>query len=164
MKKLIHILIMFFILVQVHSQSISKQVIGSTGESIANGTYTINFTAGESIVGIIQNGETIHQGFWSGLFNDNTLSVTTLTDFVDQIKLYPNPVINYLNIRFKKNESVNYQLLLSDINGKQVIKTSLNSQNTNNQLDISRLSNGIYVLSISSTETNYKNSFKIVKK
>lgn len=163
MKKLIHILIMFFIAAQVQAQSISKQVIGSSGESITNGTYTINFTAGESIVGMIQNGATIGQGFWAEIFNDNTLSVTTPTDFVDQINLYPNPVVNYLNIRFKKNESVNYQLQLFDINGKQIIKTSLNSQNNNHKLDVSLLSNGIYVLSISSVETNYKKSFKIIK-
>lgn len=149
---------------QIHAQSISKQVIGSSGKSLSNGINLINFTVGEPIVGMVQSGVTIHQGFWAELFNDGTLSVSIPVSHVNEVRLYPNPVVSYLQIQFKQNEAIHYEAKLFDINGKQVLYADLQSQNKNNQLDVSFLSNGIYVLSITSIETKYQKSFKIIKK
>lgn len=163
MKSLLIMLCFIYATSYLQAQSISKQVIGSSGEPISNGTYTLNFTIGEPIVGIIQNGVTIHQGFWAELFSDETLSITTLTD-ENTISVFPNPVVNYLNFHFKQNEAVNYMVKLFDMSGKQVMNANLKSQNQNSQLDISQLSNGVYVLTLESKETNYNTSFKIIKK
>ncbi len=148
---------------QLQSQTISKQVLGTAGESLSNGTHTLNFTVGEPIVGMVQNGVAVHQGFWSELFSDGTLSVSTLTN-EDTISIFPNPVVNYLNFHFKQTVSTNYNVKLFDINGKQVLGTTLQSQSQNAPLDISQLSDGMYVLTIESKETNYLKSFKIIKK
>lgn len=149
--------------IQFQAQTISKQVLGTSGEFLSNGTHTINFTVGEPIVGMVQNGSAIHQGFWSELFNDGTLSVSTLTN-EDTISVFPNPVVDYLSFHFKQTVSANYNVKLFDINGKQVLGTALQSQSQNSQLDISQLSNGMYVLTIESKETNYLKSIKIIKK
>ena len=163
MKTVLILLCLLFGIFQIHAQTISKQVLGSSGQSLSNGTYTLNFTVGEPIVGMIQNGETIHQGFWAELFSDGTLSVSKVTN-ENSISVFPNPVINYLNFHFKQNEAVNYVVNLYDINGKEVLKANLQSQNQNSQLNISQLADGMYVLTIDSKETNYNQSIKIIKK
>lgn len=147
----------------IQAQTISKQVFGSSGESLSNGSHTINFTVGEPIVGMIQNGVTIHQGFWTELFSDGTLSVSTLTT-EDSITVFPNPVVNYLNFHFTQNGTAHYKVALYDINGKIVLQASLQSQLQSSQLDISYLSNGMYLLTLESREINYQKSFKIIKK
>jgi hypothetical protein len=148
---------------QLQSQTISKQVLGTSGESLSNETHILNFTVGEPIVGMVQNGVAVHQGFWSELFSDGTLSVSTLTN-EDAISIFPNPVVNYINFYFKQTVSTNYNVKLFDINGKQVLDATLQSQSQNVPLDISQLSDGMYVLTIESKETNYLKSFKIIKK
>lgn len=148
----------------IQAQTISKQVLGSSGASLSNGSHTLNFTAGEPIVGMIQNGVTIHQGFWAELFSDGTLSVTNVATTEASISVFPNPVVNYLNFNFKQMGAENYKVTLFDINGKKVLQSNLQSQHQNSQLDISQLSNGMYVLTLESNETNYQKSFKIIKK
>jgi hypothetical protein len=147
----------------IQAQSISKQVLGSSGESLSNGNRTINFTVGEPIVGMIQNGATIHQGFWAELFSDETLNITILTN-ENTISVFPNPAVNYLNFHFKQNKNVTYSVKLFDITGKMILNTNLQSQNQNSQLDISQLSNGMYVLTLVSKDSSYNQSFKILKK
>lgn len=163
MKTVLILLCLSFGIFQIHAQSISKQVVGSSGESLSNGNYTINFTVGEPIVGMVENGESIQQGFWAELFSDGTLSVSKVTN-ENSISVFPNPVVNYLNFHFKQSEAVNYVVNLYDINGKEVLKANLQSQNQNSQLNISQLADGMYVLTIDSKETNYSQSIKIIKK
>lgn len=162
--KTIFILMCFtFWLFEVQAQTISKHVLGSSGHSLSNGSHTINFTVGEPIVGMIQNDVTIQQGFWTQLFSDETLSVSTFTN-ENPISIFPNPVVNHLNFHFKDIGTVNYKVALFDISGKKVLQAKLQSQNQNSQLDISQLSNGMYVLTLESDDTNYQKTFKIIKK
>jgi len=145
-------------------QSISKQVIGSSGEELSNDTYKVNFTVGETIVGMIENGEVIHQGFWAGISEDNTLTVETLVDAEEELSIYPNPVINVLQIKFKLQEVQNYTTQLYDLNGKQIFNLKPIVQGQIVQMDISHLSGGMYLLMVTDKTSNYNKSFKILKK
>ena len=60
------------------------------------------------------------------------------TNDKNTITLYPNPVVNTLNV------STDYDVLnIYDISGK-LVKTS----NTNSSVDVSNLENGVYIVSI----------------
>lgn len=59
------------------------------------------------------------------------------------IKLFPNPANSLLNVISNK-ESENYTFSISNLIGQQVL------QSTNKSIDISSLSNGIYIISIKS--------------
>jgi hypothetical protein len=147
----------------LYSQQISKQVIGSSGEPLSNGTHTINFTVGEPIVGIVQNNAAILQGFWAELLNDDTLSVSSIVELENWVSVYPNPVVNYLKFNFNTQSVSYFKVGLFDVSGKLLIEDTLKNQNANSQLDLSHLSSGIYLLKITASETNYNKSIKIIK-
>lgn len=147
----------------LYSQQISKQVIGSSGQFLSNGSHTLNFTLGEPIVGIVQNNATIYQGFWAELLDDGTLNVSSFVETENLVSAYPNPVVNYLNFNFKMELASEFKVRLIDMNGNLLIKDTIKSYTPNSQLDMSNLSNGIYILTITATEINYNKSIKIIK-
>ena len=103
-KKLLLSLLLLIIATYItNAQSISKQVIGSGGVAISNGTHSINFTIGESIVGEIQTGETIHQGFWAAVSEENTLGIENHSVLAEEIAIFPNPASNFIQISYKGN-------------------------------------------------------------
>ena len=71
--------------------------------------------------------------------------------------IYPNPVDgNYVNIRSSIIGSKEIQVI--DLNGRRILNTTV----TNNQLDISRMSSGVYILRI--TINNRSKIFKLIVK
>ncbi|EDP69756.1 hypothetical protein FBALC1_09502 [Flavobacteriales bacterium ALC-1] len=144
-------------------QDISKQVIGSTGTLLTNGTNTINFTVGESVVGLVQSNATINQGFWASTTNEETLSVTKPSTLTNGITYYPNPVINDLTINFKADISGEFNIVLYDISGREVYGKTLNSTLKKHKINMSSLSNGAYVMYITSSKIKYNKSIKIIK-
>lgn len=150
-------------LLEINAQTISKQVIGSSGQSITNGTTTLNFTVGEPVVGLVNNISTISQGFWAQLVNDGTLSVSSYTEAEVQIGVYPNPVVDYLKLSFKNPSVQEFDVKLIDINGRTLINKIFQNNTSNTQLDMTRFSSGIYVLVVTTNDINYSKSIKIIK-
>lgn len=76
----------------------------------------------------------------------------------DNIKLFPNPTSNRIYIQFPTKES-QLDISVFDILGKLVLHTVITQ--TNNQLDLSWISKGMYMAKIVSK--NSTRSFKIIK-
>lgn len=76
------------------------------------------------------------------------------------LKIYPNPVSNVLNIDF--GAPMNEELLcrIFDINGKLLIKQFVN--NTKNSIDVNHLKDGVYLLNISNGHDIFENRRIIV--
>ncbi len=164
MKKILLLFTIVFVSLEMQGQSISKQVLAGLGKSITNGVYTLNFTVGEPIIGMVQNGEVIQQGFWGSIFNDDTLNVTTLIDDPNEISVFPNPVIDYIQIKYKLQDPKNYTVCLFDIGGKEVLNIQKNILNKHIQINMRNLVDGTYLLVIAGKSSNYNKSFKIIKK
>jgi type IX secretion system substrate protein len=140
------------------SQSISKSVIGSTGQTFAAGGNKISWTVGESVVGLMTaNGNQLGNGYHSS-FNLQLLSVED-TSLEALVSVYPNPTSDYLNIRQKDNHKIDVKIL--DLNGKTAKEATLNSEEP---FDISALPQGVYIMLVTDRETNKKNTYKIIKK
>jgi len=75
---------------------------------------------------------------------------------VDQFNIYPNPVIEHLNITTILN---NYSIEIFTIQG-QLISKSVDHSNTTT-IDYSSYSKGIYIMKL--TSANYSQTFKIIK-
>ena len=93
----------------------------------------------------------INRDFAMTRINNDVLSVNDVNYDFTNIVLYPNPTNSYLNIAFPKNSYVTLNTLkINDIMGKEVYNA--NQNNTN--IDVSSLSNGVYIITL---QTNYGN-------
>ncbi|AFL81274.1 hypothetical protein Aeqsu_1795 [Aequorivita sublithincola DSM 14238] len=163
MKKAIFLVVIAFITMSVtRAQSLSQVVIASSGATISGASNTLSFTAGESVIGKISNGESLGQGFWQGAIEGVVLSNEDFTLEV-QATVYPNPVTNYLNISFKDIEGEVFRIMVYDINGKQIYQKELIGSTSNEILDFSGYSSGMYILNIEQRATKKSKSFKIIK-
>jgi len=74
-------------------------------------------------------------------------------------KVYPNPATSELNIDLQQKTDVKY--MLSDILGKPI--TNGEFHDTTNKLDISNLPNGVYVLTLTTTNGKGEESVRLIK-
>jgi hypothetical protein len=82
------------------------------------------------------------------IFVINKSGITRLNEFMpefSELQLFPNPVINELNILHTENLDENTLLEVINSMGQTVIKT-----NYTNKIDVSSLTNGVYFLKLSS--------------
>ncbi|MBI2257941.1 MAG: DNRLRE domain-containing protein [Flavobacteriia bacterium] len=86
----------------------------------------------------------------------NLLDIKEKENNLDQIFVYPNPVLKDLFISSKDNLSKNFEI--KDITGKIILKGKLANSN---QINLSQLNSGIYILTIFDKGNNKQ--FKIVK-
>jgi hypothetical protein len=74
---------------------------------------------------------------------------------VGSVSVWPNPVSDQLNVRYQQTESSTISgLMLSDMSGKVALRKQYQSADImefQEQLDVSRLAPGMYVLQISTT-------------
>jgi len=85
--------------------------------------------------------------FTNGVLTDETLSVSQVEAIFKSIKVYPNPLINGDNIHIKMNSNVSVKISLYDVTGKLVL-TDQTGNLTTKPINLSHLSNGIYLLRI----------------
>ncbi|MDF1673712.1 MAG: zinc-dependent metalloprotease family protein [Vicingaceae bacterium] len=77
----------------------------------------------------------------------------------DNIKVYPNPTNNLLNLTFNKSSSIE-QVTLTDLQGKIVYNNNF-VQGVNLQINLAGLSNGLYMLNVQTN--NGVNIHKVMK-
>ncbi len=94
---------------------------------------------------------------------EGALNSLILLEVQDKMKetlfaIFPNPIINEINISFPKN-SEKAEFALYDVLGKKILQTSTTP--SKNQIDVSHLTSGMYIASL--TSNNKTTSFKIIK-
>jgi len=157
--KLIHTYFLFLTAVTLSAQSMDKTVMASAGSSMSVAVFTIGYTIGEPIVGMASNESSIHQGFWAG-----SLQVVALTSEkkLDGIVVYPNPVMDELTIFTNSNE-IN-AIDLFGIDGRRVLKQTVETSKLEHNINLSSLSKGVYVLRLFIKDESESKLFKIIKK
>jgi hypothetical protein len=92
-------------------------------------------------------------------FSQTRYNNTPQQDHIEGLSIYPNPVTNgrlYVNITSKKNLTKKVEVF--NVLGKQIYTIVL----TSNELGVSQLSTGVYILKI--TENNISETRKLVIK
>ncbi len=91
-----------------------------------------------------------------------TTGITKLSS-IDNIKVFPNPFNDKIQVELGSNNIDKVTLMLSDISGKIIdVKAVDLTKGTNNlQFESSNISNGVYILNI--TGENINKSFKLIK-
>ncbi len=160
--KIIYTLLFLCFAVTSQSQSIDTSVIANSGSTNSNTSYIVSFTIGETFIGTIVNSESINQGFWSGIASINALSTEDFLSNDNTMEIYPNPALDFFTIRIPDSDS--YTISLFNMKGQKVITQKINTALLGNQIDISSLAQGTYILRLSIPEINEDKIFKIIKK
>jgi hypothetical protein len=120
-------------------------ISGETSQSFmpsTNGSYAVEITSG-SCVEI------------SDCINFNTLGTTAFS--IGDIEIFPNPVNTKLQVTLKTLDKA--KMTLINLEGKKVLELQLSKKQ--NEINISKLANGVYFLKLTSERRS--GSFKIVK-
>ena len=141
----------------VFGQSVSPELISSSGDYYNNGTNSLSWSIGESMTETYTTGNTkLTQGFQQNF--DTSTIIENLTDD-RQINVFPNPTTDNINIEFSEiNEKTIIQLF--DIAGKVLL--TQNVCNRTEQLDLSKFSNSTLIMKITENGKLLK-SIKIQK-
>ena len=82
----------------------------------------------------------------------------------NRIELYPNPAVSYINIQIRESELSNPQFVLYSIIGNEIkIEPEVISDNKF-RIELKELPAGYYLLSIKDSKTNFKRTYKFLKR
>ena len=140
------------------AQTNSLQVIGSAGNSSTNANTQLTWTIGELIGSTASSDNSVlTQGFNQGSF------LITAIDDVDNtlINIHPNPTADFVNIIIKDKNLINYQYILSDVNGKATQQNKI--ENNITSVSFQELSSAVYFIQVVINNQKTK-TFKIIKK
>lgn len=158
MTKKIILFATFSFWISSHSQSISKQVIGSAGLTQTNNNLKVSFSIGEPVVGIMTSvNNQLGNGYWPSL-NLQSLNIED-TVFEEQLKIYPNPTSQFVFISHPVISL--FEIIILDSNGKKMYEGFVNNEEP---LNFSNYSSGIYLLTVKNNSDNKINTYKIIKK
>jgi len=80
-------------------------------------------------------------------------ATSVTSELFNTFDIFPNPVTDVLNLKFKLNKAENVSVKLMDISGRTVARESLdNVQAVQSTLDMSKLERGIYIVAVQAGE------------
>ncbi|MDO9186152.1 MAG: T9SS type A sorting domain-containing protein [Bacteroidia bacterium] len=91
-------------------------------------------------------------------------NVNTISEYnnIYDINVYPNPASNNITIVNKSKIEQNFNFSLMNIQGQQIVNDQINFASSHN-IDVSGLSNGVYILSLHNNKINYVSRVVIQK-
>jgi hypothetical protein len=128
-------------------------------------TYSAPFIVEGSICFDVSNGL---RNFLKYNQGDFTLACSESQNMDVQIVAYPNPVIDFLNVKALSKINANienaYYISITDVNGKvlEVVKTDLNGITNGTRIPVMKLLQGNYILSVYSISERLQ-SIKFIK-
>ena len=143
----------------VSSQTISKQVIGPGGSTVDNGTNKLSYTAGEVAVGAMTSEDgsvQLGNGYYPSL-DLEALSVENPKIHLN-LKVFPNPVMEAFYVSHPT--ATQFKLIITLVNGKQLFS---GTHQKGQPFSMQSYRSGIYLISVTTLETNQSNTYKIIK-
>ena len=140
------------------AQSISKQVIAPSGNTISNGNNQLSYTAGEVVIGAMTDEDGSFQ-LGNGYYPSLDLSVLSIESPTTNllVKVYPNPTKEVIFITHPSSNS--FKVFISDLTGKVLLQKEVGKQEP---INIERYPTGTYLINVT-TEDKKTNSYKIIK-
>ena len=160
MKTKLSILFICVVFSGYSQTEILKRSISSGGVITEIGNLKLMYSIGENA---IQEREVGNLQLSEGFINSVPVGVVLGTeDFLELtgITAYPNPTVDYVNLKFKAVSE--YEILLFDVLGKQL--TSYKTTSTYFQIDMIPFSNGVYFINIKDNINKQFKVFRILKK
>lgn len=140
------------------AQSVSPDVIATSGTSFNDGTSQLDWTLGESVTSTFAVGsDMLTQGF-----HQPNLLATSINNVVPDysVLVYPNPGIDFIQLEFQNlKQAVIIELLSSD--GKLLQSHQVNTA-SEIYFDMSKYTTGTYLLSIKDSHSKVK-TYQVIK-
>ena len=143
-----------------YAQSLSPQVIASSGTTFSSASSKLEFTIGEVVTTTLTtSGNTLTQGFHQPKV---LFAISAIDNKGEKISVYPNPVVDHVLVDFSGAEG-NHLVEIFDMRG-QLLKREL-VVDKQKQIKISFLeyANGIYLINVIDKDSNSHSSYKINK-
>lgn len=151
MKTKILLLFLFFLFLKSTGQVIDPYLISFTGNSISNGSNSLDYSLGEILIETLSDSSFYcTQGLLQPNYN-STIGIVEISR--NEVNVYPNPTSDKITIRSSttlKTEIVN---LLGEIIGEY----------NSNDISIQEFENGIYYLKIFNSKNELIKSQTIIK-
>jgi hypothetical protein len=152
MKKLFTLFIIAALPFAMYAQSLTPQVISSTGGFSSNANGSLSYTVGEmSMVNTLSNGNSI---LTQGFQQPNDLSVGILDVSKGEFgsfMVYPNPAVDNLFFGFQFPEAGRVTVTIYDVLGQKLAEV-YNGDYTNGKvvetLNVTNYAAGVYVMSV----------------
>jgi hypothetical protein len=140
----------------------AQQVFSTAGKSVSNSNLKLDYTIGEPIILTKSNGTTtLTQGFHQPTYQFVTKVSQSLKDIVD-IKLFPNPTNEFLQIEISKLNNLKLAFDIIDLNGKY-LSSNVKILNEQTQLNIKDFPSGTYYIQIRNENENQTTTYSIIK-
>ena len=146
---------MLFVLSSSAQQSF-QYIISSAGSYAKGGGQAIYYTIGQYVV---FQPPTIHNNLQTEV-SDNYIADL-------ELKVYPNPAQNYVNVKLKNLHTDSYQLKIFDLMGSCVLRSEMISRESKKkikELDLSEIKPGQYLIHLTNTVSGqHEATAKIIK-
>jgi hypothetical protein len=140
----------------------SQSVICSAGGIDGNGELLVSWTLGEYVAGPMEGSDVyINTGFQQIWGEVTALPSTEKQDI--HMKVFPNPATAIVTLKFNEAGTIQYDILISNINGEIVNQYPITFTNGESELNLEELPKGNYYISVLNNEDVLLKTLKIVK-
>lgn len=140
---------------------LAQQAVLNSGGNALSSSGSVSFSLGQLVV---QTAEGISGSVSAGVqqaFEFQTLSLDEFPGLKLQLKLYPNPVKEFIFISFPGNERTGFEVYeLYDLSGRRIRSGTISGNET--QVSFQDLPATVYLLNII-REKNVLKTFKVIK-
>lgn len=146
------------------AQNIAPQSINSGGTKMIQANGSLSFTVGELVV-LTQTdsqGNTIGGGFTAGA-TLTTLSIKETDAAVLDVRVYPNPTTELVNIQINHSTIDQVVVTITDLQGKEVYNGLYVGISNIIGINTAAYAPGTYVLSLKNDKSQVLGTYKIIK-
>lgn len=146
------------------TQSIAPQSLNSGGTKMTQANGSLSFTVGELVVlsQTDSDGNTLGVGFTTGA-TLTTASIQETDAAVLDVKVYPNPTTELLNIQINHSTLDQVVVTITDLQGKQVYNFKYAGISNVIGINTASYATGTYVLSLKNLNNQVLGTYKIIK-
>jgi hypothetical protein len=147
-----------------YAQSIAPQSVNSGGTKMTQANGSLSFTVGELVVlNLTDNqGNTLGGGFTAGA-TLTTASIQETDAAVLDLKVYPNPTSELVNILINHSTIDQVVVTITDLQGKEVYNGKYAGISNVIGINTASYATGTYVLSIQNNNSQVLGTYKIIK-
>lgn len=147
-----------------YAQSIAPQSVNSGGKTMSQSNGSLSFTVGElAVLSQTDNqGNTLGSGFTASA-SLTTMSVQETNAAILDVKVYPNPTTELVNIQINHSTIDQVVVTVTDLEGKEVYSGKYAGIANVIGINTSSYATGTYVLSLKNLNNQVLGTYKIIK-